>query len=245
MVGLSTDAGLFFQFLLASYLMVLFFSFLEQVFIASLPNIIAAQALNGLAMSLLFGQQGHTDRPPQSTARAPILWFGAQFFIYFFLLILFCCNLVCSFRWSVHQGVRDSHRMAVVRTTAGSRHTARPHRLAPAPPHPDDHRYFLDRDSEFILDELSCDHVVIPLIDTECGQTTMTATTATNAVRRAQLTAVTSLFFVAYFLFVCLFSSFSLQGSTSTYFNDAHRGSRWRAQRAISMQLRAEVGELG
>lgn len=71
MVGLSTDAGLFFQFLLASYLMVLFFSFLEQVFIASLPNIIAAQALNGLAMSLLFGQSKqnnctHTNQQPHT-----------------------------------------------------------------------------------------------------------------------------------------------------------------------------------
>ena len=52
------DAGLFFQFVLASYLMVLFFSFVEQVFIAALPNIVAAQALNGLVMNIMFAFGG-------------------------------------------------------------------------------------------------------------------------------------------------------------------------------------------
>jgi ABC-type multidrug transport system ATPase subunit len=58
MCGLSTDAGLFFQFLFAGYLMCLFFATLEQVWIAGLPSIIAAQALNGLMMSIFFAFGG-------------------------------------------------------------------------------------------------------------------------------------------------------------------------------------------
>jgi len=58
MVGLSSDAGLFFQFLLAGYLMCVFFATLEQIWIAALPSIIAAQALNGLSMSIFFAFGG-------------------------------------------------------------------------------------------------------------------------------------------------------------------------------------------
>jgi len=58
MVGLRADAGLFFQFVLAGYLMVIFFASMEQIFIAALPSIIAAQALNGLMMSILFAFGG-------------------------------------------------------------------------------------------------------------------------------------------------------------------------------------------
>ena len=42
--------------MLASYIMVLFF--FEQIFIAALPNLIAAQALNGLLMSIAFAFGG-------------------------------------------------------------------------------------------------------------------------------------------------------------------------------------------
>ena len=70
MTGLSTDAGLFFQFYLASYIMVLFFSFLNQVYLAALPNIIAAQALNGLFMSLFFAFGGLFIKP----SAIPIGW---------------------------------------------------------------------------------------------------------------------------------------------------------------------------
>jgi ABC-type multidrug transport system permease subunit len=58
LVGLQADAGLFFQFLFAAYLMCQFFAAMEQIFIASLPSLIAAQALNGLMMSICFAFGG-------------------------------------------------------------------------------------------------------------------------------------------------------------------------------------------
>jgi len=58
MVGLVLSGRLFFMFLLACYLMLLFFSFMHQVFVAALPNLIVAHALNGLLMSTLFAFGG-------------------------------------------------------------------------------------------------------------------------------------------------------------------------------------------
>jgi ABC-type multidrug transport system permease subunit len=58
LIGLDNSGTSFFRFVLASYIMVLFFSFFEQIFIAALPNLIAAQALNGLLMSIAFAFGG-------------------------------------------------------------------------------------------------------------------------------------------------------------------------------------------
>lgn len=127
MVGLSSDAGVFFQFLLASYLMVLFFSFLEQIFIAALPNIIAAQALNGLAMSLFFGQQRHTDPPTRhdrrSSVQAPhsglVL---TSFFISVLLLSSLQLSVVCTSRRP--QFPSDGSGAYII-SSSSSRHTPR------------------------------------------------------------------------------------------------------------------------
>lgn len=97
MVGLSTDAGLFFQFLLASYLMVLFFSFVEQVFIASLPNIVAAQALNGLVMSIMFAFGQSLLLRHTGTSNAPRFERALISIIAFFVAVVFV-QVVCTSR---------------------------------------------------------------------------------------------------------------------------------------------------
>ena len=70
LTGLQNSGTEFFKFVLVGFLMVLFFSFMEQIYIAGLPNLIAAQALNGLFMSLFFAFGGLFIKP----SAIPIGW---------------------------------------------------------------------------------------------------------------------------------------------------------------------------
>ena len=63
LTGLQNSGTEFFKFVLVGFLMVLFFSFMEQIYIAGLPNLIVAQALNGLFMSLFFAFGGLFIKP--------------------------------------------------------------------------------------------------------------------------------------------------------------------------------------
>jgi ABC-type multidrug transport system permease subunit len=58
LTGLQNSGTQFFRFVLVGYLMVLFFSFMEQIYIAGLPNLIVAQAVHGFWMGLFFAFGG-------------------------------------------------------------------------------------------------------------------------------------------------------------------------------------------
>jgi len=70
MIGFSTSAALFFQFYLMSLLMCLCYSGLSQLWLALLPNQIAANVANGLVMNLFFMFGGLFIKP----SSIPIGW---------------------------------------------------------------------------------------------------------------------------------------------------------------------------